>query len=55
MSTTSNSAPSDSSRHLIAFIATRSTTPTKSLSMPIGSWQTSGTAPSRSTIMSTQR
>ncbi len=38
-----------------ARIRTRSTTPVKPPSTPIGSWRTSGTAPRRSTIISTQR
>ena len=38
-----------------AFMLTRSTTPLKSASVPIGICMTSGTAPRRSTIMSTQR
>ena len=42
--------PSVSSRQMIAFISTRSTTPTKSLSTPIGSCVTSAIAPSRSLI-----
>ncbi len=38
-----------------AFIVTRSTTPWKSASAPMGSCMTIGTAPRRSLIMSTQR
>ena len=57
MSTISNFAPSvsSSSGHTTAFIATRSMTPRKSLSAPIGSWTTTGTASRRSRIISTQR
>ena len=53
MSTTSNFAPSvsSSSGHTMAFIATRSMTPRKSLSAPIGSWTTAGTASRRSRII----
>jgi hypothetical protein len=38
ISTTSNFAPRDSSFQMIAFMLTRSITPSKSLSAPIGSW-----------------
>ena len=44
-----------SSSQRIAFIDSRSMTPAKSDSCPRGNWQTSGTAPSRSRIISTQR
>ena len=52
MSTTSNSVPS-SSFQTSAFIVTRSTTPRKSPSDPIGSWIGTGLAPRRSFIVST--
>ena len=55
MSVTSNLAPSDSSFQTIAFIWTRSTTPLKSDSVPIGSWSTAGVAPSCSMIVLTQK
>ena len=44
-----------SPRQTRARMPTRSTTPGKSASAPIGSWRTSGVASRRSTIMSTQR
>src|SRR5260370_1335001 len=43
----SNWAPKVSSRHFIALKPTRSSTPTKSLSTPLGSCSTSGLAPRR--------
>ena len=56
MSTTSYISPlAASADQTSAFMRTRSTTPLKSASAPIGSCMTSGTAPRRSTIMSTQR
>ncbi len=50
-----NSAPRVSSFQVIPFMRTRSITPTNSLSTPMGSWITIGLAPSRSTIIWTQR
>ena len=44
-----------SSRQMSACIVTRSTTPWKSASLPIGIWIGTGRAPRRSRIMSTQR
>ena len=52
ISSTSNSVPS-SSFQTSAFISTRSTTPRKSPSAPIGSWIGTGLAPRRSFIVST--
>src|SRR3546814_1293572 len=52
MSRYSNFAPSDSSSQMIARFSTRSTSPLKSLSIPIGRNSTSGRAPSRSLIIS---
>ena len=53
ISTISNSAPNFSSFHTIAFLRTRSTTPFKLLSIPIGSCITKGKEPSLSLIIST--
>ena len=53
--TTSYLSPLPSVCQSSARIRTRSMTPRKSDSTPQGSWTTSGVAPSRSTIISTQR
>ena len=53
--TTSYLSPLPSVCQSSARMRTRSMTPRKSDSTPHGSWTTSGVAPSRSTIMSTQR
>ena len=56
ISSTSYASPlSVSPRQVSAFIETRSMTPMKSASVPIGSCSTSGTAASRVRIISTQR
>ena len=55
ISPTSNLAPSDSSFQMIDFIWTRSITPMKSASEPMGSCSTAGVAPSSSMIVSTQK
>ena len=55
MATMSYWSPLPSLCHSMARIRTRSMTPRKSDSTPHGSWITSGVAPSRSEIMSTQR
>ena len=54
MSMTSNLAPSSSSCQTRPFIATRSTTPLKLPSAPIGSWMTATVASRRSLIESTR-
>ncbi len=53
MSVMSNLAPSSSSCQTRAFISTRSTTPAKLPSAPIGIWVTAMVAPRRSTMEST--
>ena len=56
MSTVSYISPlAASADQTYAFIVTRSTTPWKSASEPMGSCMTIGVAPRRSVIMSTQR
>ena len=55
ISTSSKEAPRSSVCQRTATMRTRSTRPTKSASVPQGSCSTSGTAPSRLTIMSTVR
>ena len=54
MSVLSKTLPA-SSRQISACIVTRSTTPWKSASLPIGIWIGTGRTPRRSRIMSTQR
>ena len=51
ISTISKDAPKLSSFHIIDLNLTRSTTPTKSASLPIGIWITSGLAPNLSMIV----
>ncbi len=56
MSTTSYFSPSFvSPRQTLAFISTRSTTPSKSPSEPIGSWIGTTLAPRRSFIVCTEK
>ncbi len=56
MSTMSYFSPSlVSPRHTLAFISTRSTTPSKSPSEPIGSWIGMTRAPRRSSIVRTEK
>ena len=55
MGRTSNAAPSSSPVHTISCIFTRSMTPSKFSSLPMGSCTTHGTAPRLDTIMSTVR
>mmetsp|Transcript_3215 Transcript_3215/g.19943 ORF Transcript_3215/g.19943 Transcript_3215/m.19943 type:complete len:208 (-) Transcript_3215:274-897(-) len=55
ISTVSKLAPRSSPFHTIPFIWTRSTTPAKSASLPMGSCRTKGVAPRFSTIMSLVR
>ena len=56
MSTTSYFSPSlVSPRQTLAFISTRSTTPSKSPSEPIGSWIGMTRAPRRSSIVRTEK
>ena len=55
ISRSSQLVPRSSPAYTISFIFTRSTMPSSASSAPIGSWMTSGFAPSISMIMSLQR